>query len=200
MKDFTRYSTILPANFGKLWKIKSLQFCKHLTEDSIFFKIFLKVKTIIKNFQERCLSQIADRQITQHPSRTRDRQGILHSSVAGSSRSSKAIPIAAFQNKEPLPDKISPPVPLFVTKVARASQFTHYVSCSLCNRRKNLHMALFKLQDCVAGNVKTFPYPKPKDCTEIPKYQAGKSSKFSKADGWATRQVKNWLDCHAQNW
>lgn len=148
----------------------------------------------MKKFQESCLSKSADRQITQLPPRIRHRQRTLHSSVTGSSHSSSASPITAFHNKETLPDEILLPVPLLVPKVA--SEFTHYVSCSLCNRRKHLHIWHFlNSQDCLAGNGLASPSSKPQYCKEIPRHHAGRSSKFSKADGWVIRQVKNIVMC-----
>lgn len=141
----------------------------------------------MKKIQESCPSKSADRQITQLPPRTRHRQGILHSSVTGSSRSSSASPITAFHNKETLPDEILLPVPLLVPKVA--SEFTHYVSCSLCKRRKHLHIRHFlNSQDRLARNGLTSPPYKPQYCKEIPRHHA-----------WETQQAlqSRWVDCKA---
>lgn len=137
-------------------------------------------------------------EITQHPPRTRDRQRIVHSSVTGTSRSTRATPITAFHNKEPFPGEILTPVPLFTTKVARASELTHQVSCSLCNRRKHLQLRHFLNSTvCLAGNGLAHPH-QPKYYKDLSKHQAGRRSKFSKVYGWTTRQVKNRLDCHVQ--
>lgn len=153
---------------------------------------------MMKKIPESFLSKGADRQITQLPPTTRHGQGTLHSSVTGSSRSSSARPIAAFHNKETLPDEILLPIPLFVPKVA--SEFTPYVSCSLWDRRKHLHIWHFlNSQDCLAGNGLASHPSKLQYCKKIPRHHAGRSSKFSKADGWVIRQVKTWLRCHVQS-
>lgn len=112
----------------------------NISEGTFSSKTFLKLKNDEK-FQESFLSKSADGQITQLPPTTRHGQETLHSSVTGSSRSSSASSITAFHNKETLPDEILLPVPLLVPEVA--SEFTHYVSCSLCNRRKQLHIQHF---------------------------------------------------------
>lgn len=47
----------------------------------------------------------------------------------------------------------------------------------------------------LAGNGLASHLSKLQYCKEIPRHHAGRSSKFSKADGWVTRQVKNRLHC-----
>lgn len=141
---------------------------------------------MIKTFRKVFFHKLQT-QITKHPPRTRDRQGILHSSVTGTSRSTRATPIAAFQNKEPFPDEILTPVPLFVTEVARASELTHHVPCSLCNRRKHLQLWHFLNSTvCLAGNGLARPH-QPKYYKDPSKHQAQRRRKFSKAYGWTTR-------------
>lgn len=136
----------------------------------------------MKKFPESFLSKGADTQITQLPPTTRQGQGTLHSSVTGSSCSSSARPITAFHNKETLPDEILLPIPLLVPKVA--SEFTHYVSFSLCDRRKHLHIWHFlNSQDCLAGNDLASHLSKLQYCKEIPRHQLREAASSQKQMG-----------------